>query len=193
MAFKSTGIKVESVVFNGRKYNRYPESSNPAHRRYFARSGHRLHRDVWIYHNGPIPKGMHIHHIDGNTANNDISNLACVTRREHWEEHREEATARSRSPEQLKHLERIRSSAAAWHRSPEGIEWHKQHAQTSLSKAWAKPRVYVESPFNCKWCGKEDMRKSLRKEFCGSACQTAESRFRLGKSRYQHPYHASCV
>ena len=125
MPFKSTGIIVESIVFNGRKYNRYPESDNPAHRKYFARAGHRLHRDVWIYHNGPIPEGMHIHHIDGNTANNDISNLACVTRREHWAEHRAKISEWNRRPEQLEHLAQIRGSSAAWHKSPEGQAWHK--------------------------------------------------------------------
>ena len=101
MGFKSSGVAVESVVFNDRKYYRYPESDNPAHRRYFARSGHRLHRDVWKHHNGPIPAGMHIHHIDGDTANNDISNLACITSKQHWDEHRAESSERNKRPQQL--------------------------------------------------------------------------------------------
>jgi hypothetical protein len=191
MGFKSKGVAVETIVFNGRRYNRYPESDNPPHSRYFARSGHRLHRDVWVHHNGPIPEGMHIHHIDGNTANNDISNLACVTRKEHWDSHREEMSQRSRSPEHLAHLERIRSSAAEWHRSPEGLEWHRKHAERSIAKTWGVPRVYEETAFNCVWCGKEAMRKSPRRTFCGTACQSAESKFRLGKTRYQHPHHAA--
>lgn len=191
MGFKSTGVKVESVVFNGRTYRRYPESDNPAHRRYFARAGHRLHRDVWIHHNGPIPEGMHVHHIDGNTGNNDISNLACITRNAHWDEHREEQSKRSRTPGQLEHLKRIRPSAAAWHRSPEGIEWHKQHAKYSLARARETPKVWVEKPFQCVWCGAEGLRKSDRRMYCCSTCQNAESHFRLGKSSYEHPYHAS--
>ena len=191
MGFKSTGVKVESVVFNGRTYNRYPESDSPAHRRYFARAGHRLHRDVWIYHNVPIPAGKHVHHVDGNTANNDISNLACVTKDEHWAEHRVQRSERGRSPEQLALLDRIRPSSAAWHRSPEGIEWHKQHAKASLAKTWGKPRVWVEKPFQCVWCGSEGLRKSDRRMYCSSTCQNAESRFRLGKSSYEHAYHAS--
>jgi hypothetical protein len=35
--------------------------------------------------------------------------------------------------------------------------------------------------------------KIARKKFCGSTCQTAESKFRLGKSRTEHPYHAARV
>ena len=191
MGFKPTGIAVESVVFNGRTYWRYPESVRPSHRRYFARAGHRLHRDVWIHHNGPIPEGMHIHHIDGDTGNNDISNLACITRAEHFAEHREDLSKRSSTPGHLAHLERIRPSAAEWHRSPEGIEWHRQHVKASLAKTWARPRVYVEKPFQCAWCGSEGLCKSDRKKFCCPTCQGAESRFRCGRSGYQHPHHAA--
>jgi len=38
-----------------------------------------LHRAIWIYHNGDIPSGMHIDHLDGNPSNNKIENLRCCT------------------------------------------------------------------------------------------------------------------
>ena len=194
MAFKSSGAVVESVVFNGRRYNRYPESDNPAHRRYFARAGHRLHRDVWKHHNGPIPAGMHVHHIDGNTANNDISNLACVTSKQHWDEHRAQASEHNRRPEHLEHLSRIRGSAADWHRSDEGRAWHREHAKDSLAKTWGKPKSYYPAPYKCVWCGFDGIAKvPTRKKFCSPACQNSESKHRLGKTSYEHPYHASCV
>ena len=191
MAFQKNGAVVETVVFNGKRYNRYPESPNPAHRRYFARSGARLHRDVWIFHNGPIPEGMHVHHIDGDTGNNDISNLACVSRKEHWRLHAEELSARNRTPEQRKHLDGIRSKASEWHKSEEGREWHRRHALTSLSKSWGKPRDLPQIAMRCVWCGKETMAKSQKRLFCTSTCQNAESRFRTGKSRTEHPYYAA--
>lgn len=34
---------------------------------------------IWIIHNGEIPKGMVIDHIDGLTMSNRIENLRCVT------------------------------------------------------------------------------------------------------------------
>lgn len=40
-----------------------------------------VHRLVWLFHNGEIPEGMVIDHIDGDTTNNNISNLRVVTRR----------------------------------------------------------------------------------------------------------------
>lgn len=40
----------------------------------------RVHQLVWIMHNGPIPAGMDIDHIDQNKSNNRIENLRLVTR-----------------------------------------------------------------------------------------------------------------
>lgn len=73
------------VVFNGEEYRR-PPSSN-----YYRRAGGgkhvALHRAVWIHHHGPIPPGYDIHHRDGDTDNNDVSNLECLTDAEHARRH----------------------------------------------------------------------------------------------------------
>lgn len=45
---------------------------------------YKKHRTIWENHWGQkIPAGHHIHHIDGNKLNNDISNLLCVSILEH--------------------------------------------------------------------------------------------------------------
>lgn len=41
------------------------------------------HRLVWEAVNGPVPEGYDIHHIDGDTYNNDINNLECLTHADH--------------------------------------------------------------------------------------------------------------
>jgi hypothetical protein len=46
------------------------------------RSPKRAHRIIWEMHNGPIPKGMQIDHIDGDCANNKLENLRLATNRE---------------------------------------------------------------------------------------------------------------
>lgn len=42
-----------------------------------------LHRLVWEDHFGEIPKGFHIHHIDGDKTNNEVSNLEMISAHEH--------------------------------------------------------------------------------------------------------------
>lgn len=47
------------------------------------------HRKIWEEANGPIPKDVfgrsyHIHHLDGDIENNDISNLLCLSAKDHY-------------------------------------------------------------------------------------------------------------
>lgn len=42
-----------------------------------------MHRYVWEQHNGPIPAGYIIHHINGNKKDNRLENLSCLTQQEH--------------------------------------------------------------------------------------------------------------
>jgi hypothetical protein len=46
-----------------------------------------IYRRIYEQHFGPIPKGHHIHHKDGNHSNNHIDNLQCVTAQEHFRLH----------------------------------------------------------------------------------------------------------
>lgn len=51
----------------------------------------REHRYQWEKHyKTKIPKGYHIHHIDGNSLNNKISNLKCLSASEHTTLHNKE-------------------------------------------------------------------------------------------------------
>lgn len=50
------------------------------------------YRKIYESHYGKIPKGYHIHHIDGDPFNNDITNLMCVSPEEHGEIHKNEFT-----------------------------------------------------------------------------------------------------
>lgn len=50
----------------------------------------RSYRQIYEQHHGPIPKGYHIHHVDGNHTNNNIENLRCITAKEHFDIHYEQ-------------------------------------------------------------------------------------------------------
>jgi hypothetical protein len=43
------------------------------------------HRVVWVFHNGPIPMGLEINHIDGVKSNNILANLELVTTAENMQ------------------------------------------------------------------------------------------------------------
>jgi hypothetical protein len=194
MAFEhKDGMVVESVYFNGRKYNRYPNSNNAAHKRYFARAGARLHREVWKFYYGSIPRGFQIHHKDRDTTNNDISNLECLPFKKHRNEHLDEYIKRGRSSEQLAHLAAIQPRTKEWHASAEGREWHRQHAANTLhQEGSAKPySKMVPRDGKCEWCGSPFKAKSYKRSFCSASCQFKVSAARRGLRRSLHPYYAS--
>ena len=160
--------KPEIVVFQGLQYRRYPKSPNRSLRVYYSRRGGvHLHREIWKSVHGPIPDKYHIHHVDENPLNNDISNLECVPAGEHISHHH---AGKPVTEKQAEHLERIRSMAAEWHKSDEGRAWHSQHAKEIFADR--KPAVY-----KCEYCGKEYESKSRgRMRFCHLNCKASARR-----------------
>ena len=56
--------------------------------RHGSRSTHRREaRAIWTKKRGPIPRGHHIHHKDGNFRNAVLENLECLTHKEHMKLH----------------------------------------------------------------------------------------------------------
>lgn len=161
----------EFITFNGIEYRLmgtkkyYLSQSKSSEGRKRAKS---LHVAIWEFHNNKeVPKGYEIHHKDGNTFNNDISNLECLTIAEHRKLYK------LKDPDkQFEHLDNIRSLASEWHKSEEGREWHKEHWKKSIGKIEAKT-------YTCEFCGKEfESKKDSR--FCSHNCDI--------KWRYHNQY-----
>lgn len=182
MPFKpNPNVVSEVVVFNGRTYRRYPNATQPAHRRYFSRSGGHgaLHRDIWEHYNGPIPAGYDVHHKNEDWSNNDISNLELLPKREHCKKHAQFTSEFNSRFEQLEHLARIREKAADWHSSEEGKKWHAENttkhfqrggaAHEALAKAREERR---KNPFklSCVQCGSVFEALIRRAKYCSVAC-----------------------
>jgi hypothetical protein len=145
---------VPTQEFNGKQYYLYPNE------RYFSKGVKRLHRVVWEHYNGKIPKGYHIHHVDGNTQNNAIENLQLIEATEHL---KMEGRLRSQNKEWFESFWKAGvESAKSWHASKEGIEWHS----ISGKKSW-ESREY----------------KTLECQQCGTHYQTRHA----GASKYCHP------
>lgn len=137
---------------------------------YFQHKGKRLHRIVWEYHNGPVPKGYHIHHVDGDRSNNNIENLTCITARDHESQH---SQTQERMEYGKMHIERIRPKAVEWHKSKEGLAWHSEQGRQNYRKR--KINTYI-----CTQCGKEFQTKHVyaggSNHFCGNNCRARYGR-----------------
>lgn len=133
---------------------------------YFQRKGKRLHVAVWKKHNGYIPHGYHVHHIDGNRSNNDISNLELVLGSIHLSRH---GSAPERKEYNQQHIKDMRGLASEWHKSDEGRQWHSEQGKKNWQKREAQQHV-------CMCCGRAFESKYVYGEnvnvFCGNACKS---------------------
>jgi len=130
--------------------------------KYFSRGTKRMHRDVYEYYNGLPPKGMHVHHIDGDSLNNDIKNLELKSPANHLKAH---MTQERRDRARI-HMLNISPLAKAWHKSKEGREWHKENGKKCWENKIFKDRV-------CAHCKKIYSTKTFdsRARFCHLNCK----------------------
>ena len=105
---------------------------------------------VWKQHYGEKPYGYHIHHIDGNRDNNDISNLECLHPDEHAKRHGYISNLvmaetindgwKQRHAEGIKR----RSQNAEWRKNV--AEACRQTAKNRTNDPWNKGKKGVQTP-----------------------------------------------
>ena len=160
------------AVYCGYKFRKDPKTG------YFlctkktdAQRRERLHVFVWRTENGDVPKGCHIHHIDGNKNNNEICNLACVNGKDHVSYHGKANAQQNRAKMSENLRENALPAAAQWHGSEVGRRWHSAHAKETMGNM--KP-----IDFECKQCGR--IYKSLplggKQTYCSNKCKTKARR-----------------
>lgn len=91
------------IVYGGRIYTRDTKSRHNSFRLYYRRKQYDrrigkerwvlLHRKIWEDHYGKIPDTHIIHHIDGDSDNNNISNLECIPLIDHLKKYHRERKA----------------------------------------------------------------------------------------------------
>ncbi len=138
---------------------------------YFQHKGKRLHVTVWKYHNGDVPKGCHVHHIDQNRSNNQIENLRLMAASKHLSEHNSDD---ARYEYNHKHIAEMQEQAKEWHASEEGSRWHSQH----IKSLWDNG-TFPEREYTCANCGKTFMSRigdTKGAKYCSNACKSAARR-----------------
>ena len=85
MKLKLEGIEekrkmIPFIIYDNIKWVLYKDG-------YYRHSKLKLHRYVYEKEHGAIPKGFVIHHKDGDTSNNNIANLICITPQAHSNHH----------------------------------------------------------------------------------------------------------
>lgn len=133
----------------------------------------RLHVYVWEKHNGAIPKGYQVHHIEMDKSKNEISDLVLLSVSEHQKLHAENFTEERLEKMRRNLTENARPKACEWHKSDAGREWHKQHGRDVWKKR--KPKTYT-----CTNCGKEfeslNCYSAKSNRFCCNNCKSAYRR-----------------
>jgi hypothetical protein len=168
--------EVKSIIFNEIEFRK------PKNERYYKSHSKQgktyreyLHREIWKFYNGEIPKDCHIHHVDGNRENNSIENLKCTKKTKHLSEHsKQNWKNKEYRNKQITHLDKIRPKTTEWHRSEEGRTWHSIHGQLVWDNMEKVEKI-------CQNCGKTYFTyksKEKQSKFCNSLCKEKHGRIK---------------
>jgi len=122
-----------------------------------------LHRAIWKYQKGEIPKKYDVHHIDGNKSNNSIENLQLISHSDHMRMHMSTAERKELS---RKHIGKAIEASKSWHSSEEGLKWHSKHGK----ECFEKKKLINKSCHNC-----EKVFQTVQNfsKYCSPTCQSS--------------------
>lgn len=162
-------------IFDGKKYRLYKGE------RYFKRTDKKtskigakyLHRAVWEYYHGEIPKNRVIDHINRDRSDNRIENLRLAT----FKMNRQNIDPKANEKHRLRMIAYNSQEYGKWWMDEDK---KKEHAK-KLSLSW-KNRPYIEK--KCLLCGKSFKVKHNVAQYCSKECRQ-ENYFRKGVKLWQ--------
>lgn len=158
---------MEYQMFDGKKF--YRTNENDYFRYTLGRQTLLLHRCVWEKQNCEVPDGYEIHHIDGDKANNDLSNLQLIRIHDHRVLHGSKLTEEQREWRRQNIINNAIPKASEWHKSEDGKEWHKQQYEKT------KDKLHQKVEHECLNCGKIFVGE-IKEKYCSNACKSAYRR-----------------
>ena len=143
-----------------------------------------LHRAVWEYFEGEIPKGYVIHHIDGNPANNNITNLQILTVAEHRKIHSKDRIKRICSHCEKEFIGAPNSKFCSWE-----CQYRNKHPlPTKKTIELTCPvcgKSFTSYPHNNqKYCSQECYHKAIVDKFPPKKCAWCGEEFRPDPNVY---------
>lgn len=161
----------KTAIFNGARYHLEKETGYYLHTGSKGNKNSRLHRDVYEYYNGEIPKGFHVHHKDHDKSNNDISNLVMLTKKEHNKIHSKEMT----EEEKMWRRNNLINNAVPKAREYNLKNRSKEYYQKQYEKS--KDKLHEIKEFICIECGKVFTTvNNGSNKFCGNNCKSKHRR-----------------
>lgn len=164
----------DEIEWGGRRYRRHPEHRD-RHRRvyYMATTAPRtyLHRDVYSAAYGPVPNGWHVHHIDHDPSNNDITNLAVMSPTDHAAHHGEQLTEHSRRCDEC---DRPYATLRPWSRWCSAACKERRRRRDGV--AYVRPRNPWTEQRVCAQCGHPYTAKRPWARFCSQRCRNRDKR-----------------
>lgn len=143
------------IVHEGRKYYEF----NGYHR---ARDGRFLHRVLYEQSNGPVPEGHHVHHKDGDRANNALENLESKDGRQHIADH-----MRGR----VFYPKAALDAAAEWRKTDAGKEFMREQGVRNAH------HLRQQREFDCECCGAKYLTVDTGfNRFCSNKCRAKHRR-----------------
>lgn len=174
----------EVVIFNGLGFKQDIKTGYYLCSKMVNGKRPRLHHYVWEFYNGEIPKGLHVHHIDKNKNNNDISNLKLMAGSKHTSDHSKEMWAEKKEDLVSNLITCAGPKAKEWHGSEKGKEWHSGQGK----KNWEKMRENKTTK-QCAVCGKDyETVFPARSKYCGDNCKMKQLRKRFKESGKDYTY-----